>query len=183
MKVLSWVFGVAALLGSGSYLFVYVYRWEWHRALLVGLLFVAALVTLSAALVLRRLDQLEERLCAPSNADGERRALERLRSAPVEAKPFPWLQSEALERTNIFIPVLLGGGVVASGVAWLIERVAGRSARAGVEQNLARDLGLIAFPSSALVPTVTEAFACDDGFGDHPGLRLLLGPPSRGADR
>lgn len=183
MKKLSWLMGVVALLGSASYLFVYVYRWEWHRALLVGILFLAALVTLSAAVVLRKLSQLEARLPGSAGAHDEQRVLDHLRSAPVTSTPFPWMRHDLLERTNIFIPVLLGGGVLASGLAWLLERVAGRSARAGVEQELAHDLGLIGFPSSALVPTATEAFACPDDFGDHPGLRLLLGPPPPDAGR
>ncbi|TFV57723.1 hypothetical protein E4P41_14140 [Geodermatophilus sp. DF01-2] len=181
MRKLSWIIGTIALLASGSYLLVYVYRWEWHRALLVGILFNACLVGLCAALVLRRLTRVERQLStagAPHPAD----PLARLRAAPVEPPPFRWLRPEALDRTHVFIPILLGGGVLVSGAAWLIERVAGSSARAGVEEDLARELRDIAFPGSALVPGNAEVLA-GGGDADDPGLRLLLGPAAGGTAR
>ncbi|TYP88576.1 hypothetical protein [Blastococcus xanthinilyticus] len=183
MKKLSWLLAVVALIASGTYLFVYIYRWEWHRALLVGLLFVATLVGLCSALVLRRLGKLEERvlsLAPDRRPDG---ALERLRAAPAETRPFRWLSPDALDRTHIFIPVLLGGGFVVSGIAWLIETAAGNSARAGVEQQLAADLQAIAFPATSLVPTDAELLAGGDDFADDASLRVLLGPAATRALR
>ena len=38
---LTWLIGVATLAGSGGYVIVYLVRWEWHRAILVALLFLA----------------------------------------------------------------------------------------------------------------------------------------------
>lgn len=180
MKRLSWVVGLLALLGSGAYLFVYVYRWEWHRALLVGLLFLASLVALSSGLVLRRLSRLETRLTEARARDDEHRVRQVLREAPVEPTALPWLRPELLDRTSIFIPVLLGAGVVVSGLAWLVERVAGGAARSDVEEELARDLGAIAFPAGPLVPTEVEALAGGTEAVHQPALRLLLGPPTTG---
>jgi hypothetical protein len=101
----------------------------------------------------------------------------------VESKPFPWLRPESLDRTHIFIPVLLGGGLVVSGFAWVIERVAGSSARSGVEERLATDLEGIAFPVSPLVPTDAELLAGGDDFPDDAALRVLLGPAASGTHR
>jgi hypothetical protein len=175
VKVVPWSIGGLTLLGSGGYLFVYVYRWEWHRALLVGVLFLSAVVAMCTALLLLRLSELQRSLRTPT-AEGELGALHQLKAAPHDAPPFPWLRPEALERTHIFIPVLLGGGVVISGAAWLLERIAGRSAREGVERELAHDLGLIGFPMCPLVPGEAEALAGDAAFADRPGVRMLLGP-------
>ena len=182
MRKLSWLIGVVALIASGAYLFVYIYRWEWHRALLVGVLFVATLVGLCTALVMRRLTALEQQTRSTGSHQPAPGALERLRAAPVETRPFPWLAPEALDRTSIFIPVLLGGGFVVSGMAWLVERVAGRSARAGVEEELAVELQAIAFPATSLVPTDAELLAGGDDCVDDAALRVLLGPAAtRGA--
>ena len=173
MRKLSWLIGMVALLASGGYLLVYVYRWEWHRALLVGIVFNACLVGLCAALVLRRLARVERRASA-SDAPHPAGPLARLRAAPVEPPAFRWLRPESLDRTHVFIPILLGGGVLVSGAAWLIERVAGSSARAGIEEDLARELAGIAFPAGALVPGAAEVLA-GGGAADDPGLRLLVG--------
>lgn len=181
MKKVSWAVAVVALIATASYLFIYIYRWEWHRGLLVGILFLATLVGVCTALVLRRLGALAER--TPVRDERPPGALERLRAAPVETRPFPWLRPEALDRTHIFIPVLLGGGFVVSGIAWAVERVAGSSARSGVEEQLAADLEGITFPATPLVPTDAELLACGDDLADDPALRVLLGPASSGAHR
>ncbi|WP_324277681.1 hypothetical protein [Blastococcus brunescens] len=181
MKKVSWIVATVALIACAGYLFVYIYRWEWHRALLVGILFLATLVGLCTALVLRRVGT----SAAPAAAREDRPpgALERLRAAPVETKPFPWLRPEAFDRTHIFIPVLLGGGFVVSGIAWMIERVAGSSARSGVEEQLATDLEGIAFPTAPLAPTDAELLAGGDDFADDAALRVLLGPAAGGRHR
>jgi hypothetical protein len=174
MKKLSWALVAVTLLGSGGYLFIYIYRWEWHRALLVGVLFLGALIALSTALVLRRVGRLEQRLSTTTNAPGDA-VLGRLQAASVERAPFPWLRPSDVHRTSVFIPILLGGGVVVSAAAWLVERLAGSSARAGVEAELAADLRDIAFPSAVLVPSDAELLAME-GFDDDARVRLLLGP-------
>jgi hypothetical protein len=175
MKLLGWGVGVATLLATGAYLFVYIYRWEWHRALLVGVLFLAALLALATGLVLRRIGRLEQALRSPGRpAEVPGAVLRRLREAPVQTPPFPWLRPQSLERTSVFIPILLGGGVVVSALAWLVERVAGSSARQGVEAELAGELAAVAYPSGPLVPPEAELLAGDVAV-DDPRLRLLLG--------
>ena len=181
MKKLGLIVATVALIACAGYLFVYIYRWEWHRALLVGILFLATLVGLCTALVLRRVTTLADR--ATTGNDRPPGALERLRAAPVETKPFPWLKPEALDRTHIFIPVLLGGGFAVSGIAWAIERVAGSSARSGVEEQLATDLEGVAFPTAPLVPADAELLASGDDFVDDAALRVLLGPAASGTHR
>jgi hypothetical protein len=183
VKLLGWVIGVVTLLATGAYLFVYIYRWEWHRALLVGVLFLAAMLALGTGLVLRRLGRLEQSLRSTQSPAGASDAvLRRLREAPGESRPFPWLRPESLEQTHVFIPILLGGGVVVSALAWLVERVAGSSAREGVETELAGELTVIGYPAAPLVPTDAELLA-GDGAVDDPRLRLLLGPAGQARGR
>jgi hypothetical protein len=73
------------LAGSAAYVFVYLYRWEWHRALMAGVLFVAAEVALVGAAIFDRLrGQASQR--RPSDR-GE--TLEALRqAAPPPPTPF-----------------------------------------------------------------------------------------------
>ena len=176
---MTWIVGTLALVASGGYVLVYVYRWEWHRALLVGILFLAALVAMGTALVLRRLSRLERRL--PGGlARAQDPVLSHLRSAPVEHPPFRWLAPDP-DRVSVFVPLLIGGGVLVSGAAWLVERVAGAAARGGVEEELAGRLHRIAFPDTPLVPSPGEVLAGADRSPDR-GVGLLLGP-SGGAPR
>lgn len=172
MRPVIWTTGTLALLASGGYVLVYVYRWEWHRALLVGILFLAALVGMSTALVLRRLGRLERTVSARARPDD---VLRHLRAAPVEPPRFRWLAPHDPDRVGVFIPLLIGGGVLLSGAAWLVERLAGSAARAGVEEELAGDLRGLSFPAAPLVPSPGEVLA---GVGREadPGLDVLLGP-------
>ena len=179
MRAVTWTVGTLALVASGAYVLVYVYRWEWHRALLVGILFLAALVAMGTALVLRRLGRLERRLPSGTGRPQDL-ALHHLRSAPVEHPPFRWLAPDP-DRVSVFVPLLIGGGVLVSGAAWLVERVAGAAARGGVEEELAGRLHEIAFPDAPLVPSHGEVLAGAHRSPD-PGLGLLLGP-SGGAAR
>ncbi|GAA4740755.1 hypothetical protein GCM10023328_22430 [Modestobacter marinus] len=182
MKKLSWALAVVTLLASGGYVLVYVYRWEWHRAQLVGILFLAALVGMCTAVVLRRLNRLEAATRSHPPTGHRPDPLQRLRAAPMESPTFRWLRPQDLDGAHIFIPVLLGGGVLVSGVAWLVERLAGASARAGVEEELAASLRDIAFPDEPLVPSRAEGLAGPARSGD-PAVRLLLGPSAVGRPR
>ena len=42
LKHFGWAVGIASFIGAGVYLFVYLYRWEWNRAIVAGI-FVAYL--------------------------------------------------------------------------------------------------------------------------------------------
>ncbi len=151
--------------GAGWYVFVYLYRWEWNRALISGVIFLAAEIGLLGTLVMGRLARIERRLdegpasgsgllsgSVPTGPPALRRiepdpaVLARLReSAPPPREPFAWLTKRPQE-VSVFVPVLLGAGAVLSGLAWVVERVGRRLTGPAQERNLARRLHAIALP-------------------------------------
>ena len=137
--------GLAALLAvmaaAGWYVFVYLYRWEWNRALVSGIIFLAAEIGLLATLVLERLNKLGRRVDNIDRARADERALRRLREhAPEPARPFAWLDRS---QTNVFVPVLLGAGVVLSALAWVVDRVARLTAVPSMERGLVQKLAAL----------------------------------------
>jgi len=141
------VLGAGVLAVTALYFFVYLWRWEWNRALIAGLLFVATEVAMATATVLARLRALDGRLTPPDPA-----VLARIReSAPEPHDHFEWLSPRS-GRMGVFVPVLIGMGVVASGLAWLVERVARTTAGPALERGLASRLGPLAWPAHGLVP-------------------------------
>lgn len=129
---------IAVMAASGSYVFVYLYRWEWNRALI------------SAAILLARFARLDRRVeslaGAPPTDERVRRRLHE--NAPAPAKPFAWLNRS---QTNVFVPVLLGAGIVLSGLAWLVDRIARVTAGPSVENDLARRLSTLQPPPGGLL--------------------------------
>lgn len=181
-RLLSWLIGITTLLGAGAYVLIYLYRWEWHRALICAAFFLAAEIAVSVAVLLRRLDRIERRLAgekAHTMAEGrDPRVLAHIQHNRVSREPFAWLRRQA-NSTNVFIPILLGSGALLSGVAWLVERTAGGAARGHLDGRLARELAAIEFPAGDLVPGQGEALVGrypDDTGWDATALRLLLGP-------
>lgn len=169
MRKIAWLVAAVTLFATGTYVFVYLYRWEWHRALFVAIVFVAMEVAVAAALVLRRLSGTSSP--APSPADEQ--TYRRLREAP-RRDHFEWLRRDATGM-NVFLTVLLGGGVVVSGLAWVIDRVAHRTAGKRADRQLAEELGELAFPEGGLLAGPGEVFATDAPYDDDPDLRLLVG--------
>lgn len=148
---------VAALTTSGVYVLVYLFRWQWHRAIITGIFFLAAELALAVTVVLRKLRGIEDRLTELTDAVARGAAadpvLDRLRStAPEPSKPFAWLDPRS-GTTNVFLPFLLGIGAVASGLAWVVEHVARRAAVPVLERRLAAALRPIAVPVGGLVGT------------------------------
>ena len=142
---------IAVMAASGSYVFVYLYRWEWNRALISAAIFVAAEIALFAAILLARFARLDRRV--ESLAGGPPPTDERVRrrlheNAPAPAKPFAWLDRS---QTNVFVPVLLGAGIVLSGLAWLVDRIARVTAGPSVENDLARRLSTLQPPPGGLL--------------------------------
>lgn len=158
------------LIGSGVYLAVYLYRWEWNRALIAGMFFLIAEVGLGIAIVLQRLQRLEQRVTLPppvSSPEISGEVLGRIReTAPPARDHFSWLRSEN-QGMGVFVPVLMGAGVLASGLAWLVERLARATAQPVLERGLAGRLAPLAWPGRGL----TEA--------DPDPLELLNGPVGR----
>jgi hypothetical protein len=108
---------VLALAGSGIYVLVYLARWEWVRAQIAGLFFLAALISFATGLILRRIDGLRATQTRPTAAVD-----------PVTpASPFPWLY-EAKGSTHVFLPVLLGFGLLLGLLAAGVERLVGLAA-------------------------------------------------------
>ena len=155
MKKLAWLIGAIGLLGSLGYLFSYIVRWQWNRALFSGLAAVALLVALGIAAVLRKLGQLEDRLDGSGGVDEA--LLADLRATRPQRDHFKWLR-ERTQHTNVFITVLLGGGVVVSGIAWVIGKLAEGTATPAAEHRLAQRLGPLRFPQEGLQPA-TDAQA------------------------
>ncbi|MDQ4132718.1 MAG: hypothetical protein M3179_05800 [Actinomycetota bacterium] len=175
MKKIAWLTGLVTLLGTGGYIFVYLYRWEWHRALIVAMLFIAAEVAMATAVVLRRLRTVQLGLATDRRPEPEPAVLERLRSNAPRRNPFAWLEP-GQGHTAVFIPVLLGSGVLVSALAWVVERVAGRTAEPAMERRLAGQLTALGFPAAGLVPDEAELLAQDRSSAHDDDLDLLLGP-------
>jgi hypothetical protein len=137
------------LVVSGAYLLIYLYRWEWNRAIISGIFFVAAEVALATAMILRRLRALEQRTASPQQPSPP--VLERLRSTPVDRPdPFAWLKTHD-SRVGVFVPVLLGAGAILSAFAYVVERVGEATALPALDQRLATRLSVLAPPPGGLL--------------------------------
>ena len=147
---------VFVLAASGAYALIYLFRWEWHRAIITALFFVAAEIGLGLALILRRLAHLEERFDElarqpASRASVDPAVLARIEdAAPPARKPFAWLDSSS-SNLSVFLPFLLGVGALASGLAWVVEQVARRTTTPALERGLAWRLSPLALPEGGLL--------------------------------
>lgn len=159
----------AVLLVSGGYLMVYLYRWEWNRALISGVFFLAAEIAVVTTVLSSRLSRLERRIdegqvARPDVAPAPSPAPEVAVDVDRES-PFAWLDPTD-GRMGVFVPLLMGAGVVLSAVAFVIERLAGAAARIGSPHRAAR-------PAALGVPA--------GGFlaAGEPAQPLLPRPPRR----
>jgi hypothetical protein len=168
---------VLTLLASGIYVFVYLNRWEWTRALFVGMVFIAAEVALAAWLIVQRLQRLEGRVSDARDDLSEmfeQDVLLRLRQTRPDHDRFAWLR-ESMSRTNVFITMVVGGGILLSGLAWVVDKIAARSVVPSSERALARELHSIALPAGHLVADEASLIAQELPACDDPDLRLLVG--------
>ena len=150
MRRVAMALGVVVLVASGTYVFVYLYRWEWNRALFCAALFIATEVALGMTWLMERLRGLTDAVNRLQSADPE--VLARVRETrPPARRPFAWLAPNA-DRMDVFVPILMGAGVVLSALAWLVERLARATAGPTLERALAARLRSIALPESGLVP-------------------------------
>jgi hypothetical protein len=154
---------VVTALASGWYFFSYLTRWEWNRALVSAAIFLAVEMALFGSLVLDRIGRLSRSIAelkpARERAVTQPRpdVLARIRdSAPEPRNPFAWLSPE---RSNVFVPVLLGAGVVISAIAWVVEKVARATAGPKLERGLAMQLETLAPPAGGLVERAADPFA------------------------
>lgn len=136
---------VIVLAVSGLYVIVDLARWEWNRAMMSGLVFVAALVVTVAMVVLRHLRRLEERLAGLGGDDPDRPPTHPVRAALRDTdenragRHFDWLGAPS-DRLGVFVPVLLGAGVIVSFLTFVIEHLAGAVARSTVDRTTVRSL-------------------------------------------
>ena len=169
MKVIAWLAGVATLVMAGVYMIVSLNRWEWNRALFFGLILLIAEIGLATGLILRKLSQLQ----LGTRADPDVHDILR-DTRPEPRDRFAWLR-EANNRTNVFITFLVGGGVVISGLAWVVDRIAAASSTPHGEARLAGLLTPISYPRGGLLVDDTTALAQDVPGSDDAQLRRLLG--------
>ncbi|MGY0061691.1 hypothetical protein ACWY4P_35005 [Streptomyces sp. LZ34] len=211
MKHLAYLFGGAAALGAGYYLVIYLYRWQWQRAILCGVLLLVVEVLLVGVAVLDRISRLESRVGeAGAAAAGGRRAgvPARVRQSggygqppfgapydptydPTYGRPygsatgggrprFPWLDEPGdprTGRTHVFVPVLMVTGVVLSGLAWVVQRIAEATVRPGAERRLAGRLAPLTAPpltteTGAPLPDLEDLPVLDRRSGRRPWLVL-----------
>jgi hypothetical protein len=168
VKVIAWLAGIGTLLAAGLYMIVSLNRWEWNRALFFGLIVLIAEVGLATGLILRRLARLEH----GSKVDPAIANILR-ESRPATPDRFAWLRDSG-QRLNVFITFLVGGGVMLSAVAWLVDRLASKTSSPAGEEALARQLGTISYPSGGLLLDDITVLAQDVPGADDAQIRQLL---------
>jgi hypothetical protein len=171
MKQLAWLAGVATLVVAAAYSIVSLHRWEWSRALYFGLVVLVAEIGLATALVLRRLDP--ARRGPGVSADLDPLVLHRLRESRPTANRFDWLDPQS-GQLSVFITMLVGSGVLLSGAAWLVDRLAARTTTPAGEVRLARQLSTIRYPRDGLLVDNVAVLAQAVPYCDDVQLRRLL---------
>ena len=169
MKTIAWLAGIGTLLTGGFYMIVSLNRWEWNRALFFGLIVLIAEVALATGLVLRRLARLEY---GSTHRSGDR-ARSCATSRPPSPDRFAWLR-ETPRRTNVFITFIIGGGVIISGIAWVVDRVASKTSSPAGEERLVRQLTEISYPSGGLLLDDVTVLAQEVPGANDDQIRQLL---------
>jgi hypothetical protein len=169
VKMIAWLAGIGTLLGGAVYMILSLNRWEWNRALFFGLIVLIAEVALATGLVLRRLSRLEYRSRVdPAVANVLRE------TRPPSPDRFAWLR-DSTRQTNVFITFLVGGGVILSGIAWMVDRIASNTSSPAGEQKLARQISRISYPSGGLLLDDVTVLAQEvPGANDEQIRQLLL---------
>ena len=149
IRFVAWAVGVVTLLAAGYLAMSYLATWEWRRATFMAVVFVAVEVALATALIMQRLARLERRLRQPA-PDADPVVRERIADAAPERRPFQWLDPKS-GQTNVFITLLVGGGVIVSGVGWLLDWLASHTAKPVLERRLAERMAALQFPDRLVV--------------------------------
>jgi hypothetical protein len=135
------------LLFSGGYLFIYLYRWEWNRAIISGIIFLAAEVAIVGWALNRRLVDLSQRI---DDVRAERIGghLTDARDQPTHV--FDWLSPKD-PRANVFVPILMGAGLLLSALAWVVEWLGRNTAGRLTDDRLAARLSRLAPPAGGFL--------------------------------
>jgi hypothetical protein len=168
VKTIAWLAGIGTLAAGLGYMVVSLNRWEWNRALFFGLIVVIAEVGLATGLVLRKMTDLQR------TREVDPAVLAVLReSRPGSPDRFAWLKQTS-SRTNVFITFLVGGGVVLSAAAWMVDRIASKTSTPRGEESLATALYAIRYPSGGLVVDDVTVLAQEVPGADDAQIRRLL---------
>ncbi|EPH44970.1 hypothetical protein ABT390_03925 [Streptomyces aurantiacus] len=150
MRYVSYLFGGLTAASAATYSVVYLTRWEWQRALICGVLLLVVEGLLVCTVLLSRLGRLERQVAASGERTEE--VWRRLRETGAEQRGsarFRWLEPydpDGTHRTYVFVPVLMAAGVLLSGVAWIVQKIAAATARHGAERRLAGRLTRLTAP-------------------------------------
>lgn len=144
LKHFGWAVGIASFIGAGVYLFVYLYRWEWNRAIVAGIFVLIAEIALIGSLLLSRLQGVVK-----TESPGDEALQVLAASRPTPTPVFEWMRSDRAG-LDVFIPVLIGVGALLSAMVWLVEWFAGRVVTPAREKDLARSLASWTYPSGRL---------------------------------
>jgi hypothetical protein len=160
---------------SGAYLLIYLYRWEWNRAVISGIFALIALLVFEMAVVFgalrsigERLDRIDDSLERAESAREVARSISE-HNAADGAQHFAWLR-ESGDRFSVFVPLLIGTGAVLSGVAYVVERVAGLVASATLDRKTARLLA----PELPLGPGIIRGTPTQTTHKPTPPLARVL---------
>jgi hypothetical protein len=136
--VMMWLSLAAVVVVAGGHTLYYLLEWEWVRAQIAGIAFVAGLVVAATLSVLARLRRIERRLDVLALAMGtpavqqpapdveprpDFRWLDRPSTAQALALPAAVLTLLAVPDQSVFIPVFLATGLVVTAVATAVEQI------------------------------------------------------------
>ncbi|RMI42736.1 hypothetical protein [Streptomyces triticirhizae] len=186
-RMAAYLFGGVAALGAAGYLVVYLYRWQWQRTLLCGVLLLVIEVLLLGFATLDRLGRLErqarendrrhEEILALLRAGERERASERESTRRAESR-FSWLEEG---HTHVFVPVLMAAGAALSGLAWAVERIARATTRPLGRRRLAGRLVPLSAPTGGALGSVAADLSAQPPLGPPrwraptaAGVALLL---------
>jgi hypothetical protein len=170
VRIIGWLAGIGTLLAGVVYMVVSLNRWEWNRALFFGLIVLIAEVGLTTGLVLRRLARLEY---TARRLDPVVTSILRETRPPTPDR-FAWLRDSAARDLNVFITFLVGGGVLISGIAWVVDRVASKSSSPMGDERLARQLHPISYPAGGLLLDDITVLAQEVPGANDDQIRQLL---------
>ncbi len=185
MKFIAWAVALITLVVAGVYTMVSLARWEWTRALFFAIVFVAAELMVVAAALFARLGRMEQQLiemerqpAASPPLPSRSTSLHVLRATRGDHDRFAWLRpdpEDVASRTNVFITLMVGGGVILSGGAWLLDKLASRTVDPRREASLGRQLDEITYQRGFVVDDV-NVLARSRPQHDDPGLDAFLDP-------
>lgn len=168
MKIIAWLAGIGTLLAGAFYMVVSLNRWEWNRALFFGLIVVIAEIGLATGLVLRRLARFEYSMKVDPTVQHVLRE-----TRPPSRDRFAWMR-ESTGGLNVFITFLVGGGIILSAVAWVVDRVASKTSSPAGEERLARQISKISYPSGGLLLDDVTVLAQEVPGANDDQIRQLL---------